>query len=267
MKRLNVAILFGGRSNEYEVSLKSASAVIENLDHNLYNIIMVGITCEGAWFRYNGSVEDIRRDHWHTHDSCRPAFLTPSRDVQGLIELRNTEFHITPVDIVFPMLHGKNGEDGTVQGLLELSGIPYVGCDTSSSAICMDKSIAQTLVKAAGVHTAHSITVVISDDMEKALVDAMKLGLPLYVKPAKSGSSIGITKVATMHELREAIQLAFAHDNKVVIEQNIAGFEVGCAVLGDANPIVGVVDEIELTGDFFDYQEKYSLNTSTIHLP
>jgi D-alanine---D-serine ligase len=267
MERFNVVVLFGGCSNEYEVSLNSASAVIENLDQDKYNIIMVGITREGTWLRYGGSTKEIRHDRWHTHSSCLPAFLSPSREIKGLIELKNTEFNITPVDIVFPMLHGKNGEDGTVQGLLELSGIPYVGCDMVSSVICMDKATAHALVEAAGIITARSITVLEGENMEKAMMEAEKLGYPLYIKPSKSGSSIGITKASHKYELIEGIKLAFQHDNKVVIEQNIVGFEVGCAVLGHANPIVGEIDEIELTGDFFDFQEKYSLNTSTIHLP
>ncbi len=267
MGRVHVAILFGGCSNEYEVSLKSASAVIENLDRDLYNIIMVGITRDGAWLRYEGSIADVRQDTWHVHPSCRPAFLTPSRGIQGLIELKKSEFVVTPIDVVFPMLHGKNGEDGTVQGLLELSGMPYVGCDMLSSVLCMDKAIAHALVNKAGIITARSVTILGGENVEQYILEAEKLGYPLYVKPAKSGSSIGITKATVRNELVEGIQLAFSHDNKVVIEQSIGGFEVGCAVLGGASPIVGEVDEIELTGDYFDFQEKYSLDSSTIHLP
>jgi D-alanine---D-serine ligase len=267
MKRTNVVILFGGCSNEYEVSLKSASAVIDHLDRDLYNIIMVGITREGAWLRYDGSTANIRVDRWHMHASCCPAFFTPSRGISGLMELKNMEYHMTPVDVVFPMLHGKNGEDGTVQGLLELSGIPYVGCDMLSSVICMDKAIAHTIVEAAGITTARSITIFEGDHLDHAVIATEQLGYPLYVKPAKSGSSIGITKASSKQELIKGIQLAFKHDKKVVIEQNIVGFEVGCAVLGGTSPIVGEVDEIELRGDFFDFDEKYSLHSSTIHLP
>jgi D-alanine---D-serine ligase len=267
MGRLNLAILFGGCSNEYDVSLSSAVAVIENLNRDKYSIIMVGITREGVWLRYEGSIEEICNDQWHLHASCLPAFLAPSRDIKGLIVLNHTQFHITPIDVVFPMLHGKNGEDGTVQGLLELSSIPYIGCDMLSSVICMDKAIAHAIVEAAGIMTARSVTVTEDEDRESVMSEAEKLGYPLYVKPAKSGSSIGITKASDKQELIEGITLAFLHDKKVVIEQNIAGFEVGCAVLGHVNPIIGEVDEIELTGDFFDFQEKYSLNTSKIHLP
>jgi D-alanine---D-serine ligase len=271
MERLQLVVLFGGCSNEYEVSLKSASAVIENLDRDLYNVILVGITREGMWLRYEGGIADIRADRWHKHASCRSAFLTPCREIKGLVELNNGASLVTPIDAVFPMLHGKNGEDGTVQGLLELSSIPYIGCDMLSSVLCMDKAIAHALVHAAGISTAQSITMLKEENIEKTIIEAEKLGYPLYIKPAKSGSSIGITKASDQEELREGIRIAFSHDKKVVIEQNIIGFEVGCAVLGNTstNLIVGEVDEIELQveGDFFDYQEKYSLETSVIHLP
>lgn len=262
MEKKTVAILFGGRSNEYEVSLISAASVIEHIDKEKYNLVLVGITKEGEWLRYSGSTQDIREDRWHAHPSCIPSFILPSRSTRGLIELVHTEYHLVPIDVVFPILHGRNGEDGTIQGLLELAGIPFVGCDMLSSAICMDKEIAHTLVQAAGIDTPHAITVYPDNYMEKAMQAAERFGFPLYVKPAKSGSSIGITKAHTHKELIKGIVLAFIHDHKVVIEQNIEGFEVGCAVLGNKNPRTGVIDEIELADDFFHYTEKYSLQTS-----
>ncbi|MGZ9585620.1 D-alanine--D-serine ligase VanG [Paenibacillus marinisediminis] len=268
MKMKNVAVLFGGCSTEYDVSLQSAASVIDHLDRSVYHIILIGITREGAWLRYNGTTEDIRNDLWHTHPSCIPAFISPSKKIGGIVELVGTEYRVTAVDAVFPVLHGKNGEDGTVQGLLELSGIPYVGCDTLSSAICMDKAIASQIVRAAGVETALSITVFEGDRLDHTVQDAEKLGFPLYIKPAKSGSSFGITKAYNKLEFMNGIQAAFLHDRKVVIEQNVSGFEVGCAVMGHSeDPIIAEVDEIELTGEFFDYEEKYSLRSSKIHLP
>lgn len=211
---------------------------------------MIGITREGAWLGYGGSIEDIRQDRWHIHPSCRPSFLSPSREVQGLVELVGTEFRVTPVDVVFPVLHGKYGEDGTLQGLLELSGIPFVGCGMLSSALCMDKELAHQLVQAAGIGTPSSFTMNKNEDIEARLSEAQALGFPLFVKPARSGSSLGITKVNNMEELAAGIETAFGHDNKVVIEENIDGFEVGCAVLGNSDPLIGVVDEIELQGSF-----------------
>lgn len=267
MKKKTIAVLFGGCSTEYEVSLKSAASVIDHLDRARYHIVMVGITREGRWLKYHGTTEDIRQDRWHAHPACLPACLSPSRDVGGLIVLVGTEYHLTPVDAVFPVLHGKNGEDGTVQGLLELSGLPFVGCGTLSSAIGMDKAIAHTLVRAAGIETAESVTIYDDEPLDKAVDAAARLGFPLYVKPARSGSSLGITKACNKQELMDGAILAFSHDNKIVIEQNVNGFEVGCAVMGDADPIVGEVDEIELRDGFFNYHEKYTLETSAIHMP
>ncbi|PAD76395.1 D-alanine--D-serine ligase VanG [Paenibacillus campinasensis] len=267
MDKKTIAVLFGGRSGEYDVSLNSAAAVIEHLGPAKYDLVLIGITREGSWLRYGGSIEDIRQDRWHIHPSCRPSFLSPSREVQGLVELVGTEFRVTPVDVVFPVLHGKYGEDGTLQGLLELSGIPFVGCGMLSSALCMDKELAHQLVQAAGIGTPSSFTINKNEDIEARLSEAQALGFPLFVKPARSGSSLGITKVNNMEELAAGIETAFGHDNKVVIEENIDGFEVGCAVLGNSDPLIGVVDEIELQGSFFDYAEKYTLAHSKIHLP
>ncbi|WP_019120935.1 D-alanine--D-serine ligase VanG [Brevibacillus massiliensis] len=267
MDKKNIAVLFGGCSNEYEISLSSAAAVLDHLDRDQYNIIMVGITRDGLWLRYSGSVDDIRNDVWHAHPSCSPAFISPSREMRGLVELADSEFHLTKIDVVFPVLHGKNGEDGTIQGLLELSGIPFVGCDTLSSAICMDKEIAHTLVRAAGIATPESFALANGEKIEKAVAAAGRIGYPLYIKPARSGSSFGITKAYNEQELINGVKLARMHDHKVVIEQNIDGFEVGCAILGNAEPIIGEVDEIEIASEFFDTKEKYSLETAAIHLP
>ncbi|WP_195575205.1 D-alanine--D-serine ligase VanG [Paenibacillus sp. 1001270B_150601_E10] len=267
MKKLTIAVLFGGCSNEYKVSLISAASVIEHLDSDKYELVLVGITREGDWLRYSGPIADIREDQWHSHPSCIPSFLSPSRSVKGLVELVNTEYHIKPIDVVFPVMHGKHGEDGTVQGLIELARLPYVGCDMLSSAVCMDKDIAHTLVQASGVATPHSVTIY-KDDPEGAAFRALQaLKYPVYVKPAKSGSSVGITKAHETSQLMQGIELAFEHDHKVVVEEEIEGFEVGCAVLGNREPMIGVIDEIELTGDFFDFTEKYSLQSSNIHLP
>jgi len=269
MRRIQLAVLFGGCSDEYKVSLSSAAAILENLNRDRYDIIMVGITRAGEWFRYEGEIDAIRQDRWHNPNNCLPISFSPSRSVKGIIEWRDQEAVTVPVDLVFPVLHGKNGEDGSVQALLDLCGIPYIGCGMVSSVICMDKAIAHTLVRAVGIPTARSITVFSIDDLEQVQQETEAMKFPLFVKPAKSGSSIGITKVVDKGELVEAIKRAFVHDDKVVIEEQVEGFEVGCAVLGDAaDPIMGEIDEIELLSDgFFDYEEKYALNTSRIHLP
>lgn len=267
MKKIKVAILFGGCSSEYEVSLKSTCSVLESLNQEKYEIMMLGITREGRWLRYTGDIEHIRNDSWHQSDECVPAFISPCRQVRGIVAQQGGEMSITRVDVVFPILHGKNGEDGTVQGLLELSGIPFVGCPSLSSAICMDKNIAHTLAESSGIRTPRSVTAYKKSDLSTVLAATEALGFPLYVKPAKAGSSIGITKAYNTAELIFGIENALLHDDKVVIEENIGGFEVGCAVLGNRDVLVGEVDEIELLQGFFDYTEKYSLETAHIHVP
>jgi D-alanine---D-serine ligase len=164
-------------------------------------------------------------------------------------------------------LHGKHGEDGTLQGLLEMAGIPYVGCRTLSSAMCMDKDVAHKIAQLAGVKTPRSIVLNAKTADTQLLARAASLNYPLFVKPANAGSSIGITQVHQAGELQDALALAFEHDAKVIIEEAVDGFEVGCAILGTEALCLGELDEIELSGGFFDYVEKYTLKTSKIHLP
>lgn len=267
MDKKKIAVLFGGYSTEYDVSLQSAYAVIKHLNPSLYESVLIGITMQGEWFRYYGDIENIPNNTWHKDDYCVPAIISPSRDVHGIIEFRNNGVEATRIDIVFPVMHGKNGEDGTVQGLIELAGIPVVGCDTLCSALCMDKDLAHKIVELAGVKAPAAI--VISKGAEEREVSAQSQGLiyPLFVKPVKAGSSFGITKIFEKEHLIKAIQTAFEYDNQVIIEENIDGFEVGCAILGNNELIIGELDEIELTQGFFNYTEKYTLKTSKIHMP
>ncbi len=267
MEKKKIAVLFGGCSTEYDVSLHSAYAVITHLNKNLYEIIMLGITREGNWFRFQGNPDKLLCNTWFTDETCVPALLSPSRADHGIIEFKDNTAVNIKIDAVFPVLHGKNGEDGTVQGLIELAGIPLIGCDTLSSALCMDKDYAHKIVSQAGIKTPASV--VLHKDLKKSqlLQLANNLSYPVFVKPVKSGSSFGITKLYGKDHLIDAVTSAFRHDDKVVIEENIDGFEVGCAVLGNENPVIGEVDEIELTQGFFDYTEKYTLTTSRIHMP
>lgn len=258
-----VAILFGGCSSEYEVSLKSATAVIENMNSDKYEMIFIGITKQGHWYHYSGLVNKIAEDTWQEGE-CYEIFLNPNRGKSSFLEKREQGWSEIAIDVVFPVLHGKNGEDGTLQGFLELANIPYVGCDSLSSAICMNKNIAHQLVKDAGILVTKSV--VLEDDT-KGMEKVKELQYPLYVKPIKAGSSIGITKVEREEELEAAVKEAFLYDDKVMIEENVEGFEVGCAVLGNGKLLVGEIDEIELTKDFFNYTEKYELLSSKIHLP
>ena len=266
MEKKRIAVIFGGNSTEYEVSLQSAFSVFEALDSDKYDIIPIGITRNGDWYHYKGRYGNIAENTWaEDRDNLRPVTVSVSRSQKGLLELAGGKYTTIPVDLVFPILHGKNGEDGTLQGIFELSGIPLIGCDTLSSALCMDKDRAHKLVSLAGISVPKSVTFN-RFRMDEALSEA-DLTYPLFVKPVRAGSSFGITRVSAPQELNAAIELAFEHDTEVIVEEAIDGFEVGCAVLGTDSLIVGRADEIELSDGFFDYTEKYTLKTSKIHMP
>lgn len=254
-EKWNIAVLFGGRSPEYEVSLQSAHAVIQHMDKDRFTPIPIGITRRGEWYRFNGDIDEIAADTWHTSGECTPFNFPLGRTSHALL------------DAVFPVLHGKNGEDGTVQGLFELLGVPVVGCGVLASALCMDKNRAHRLAQAAGVAVPCSHTFTRVADPEMIRVHAEAIGLPVFVKPVRAGSSFGITKVTEFRDLPAALELAFRYDDEVLIEETIPGFEVGCAVMGNETLTVGEVDEIELADGFFDYTEKYTLKTSAIHVP
>ncbi len=274
MEKKNVVIFFGGCSSEYTVSLESATGVIRNLDREQYHPVLVGITRQGDWYHYTGAIEQITADTWHRDGAhCAPAALSPCRSTHELLVYRADFLQRIPVDVALPILHGRNGEDGTLQGLIELAGIPLAGCGTLASALCMDKDRAHRLVSLAGISTPRALALDItafkdrSASAELAQAFAHQVGYPLYVKPVKAGSSYGVTRVISSDQLESAIELAFTYDNQVILEENIPGFEVGCAVLGTGELITGEVDEIELSGGFFDYTEKYTLKTSSIHVP
>ncbi len=267
MNKINVGVFFGGCSPEYSVSLSSASGVILNLDSEKHRPVLIGISQDGQWFHYAGPVEKLLSDTWQNPADCVPAVLSPNRGDNCLLLLKESGIERVPLDVAFPVLHGGNGEDGTLQGLLELSGIPIAGCGTLASALGMDKDRAHRLVSLEGVRVPKHL-VAEPDTPARRMEDfAEEIGYPLYVKPVKAGSSYGVTKVACREHLAAAVSLAFQYDSQVLIEENIPGFEVGCAVLGNREPITGEVDEIELSGGFFDFTEKYTLKTSAIHVP
>ncbi|MCM1087497.1 MAG: D-alanine--D-serine ligase VanG [Muribaculaceae bacterium] len=263
-----IAVIFGGNSTEYEVSLQSAFAVLDNLDAGKYDVIPIGITRNGAWYHYTGTYHRIPDNTWvQDGANLRPLGISPDCTRKALIALSEHEYTFIQIDAAFPVLHGKNGEDGSVQGLFELAGIPVVGCNTLASALCMDKERAHKLVGASGISVPSSVTLHSYD--RKRSQDEVYAGLsyPLFVKPVRSGSSFGITKVMEKEKLSEAIERAFQYDDAVIVEEAVEGFEVGCAILGKETLIIGRVDEIELSGGFFDYTEKYTLQSSRIHMP
>lgn len=268
MQRKKIAVIFGGNSTEYEVSLQSAAAVLENIDRDRYDIVPIGITRDGEWYHYTGKTECISDNTWHTDTgNLYPVVVSQNRSVRGFLEFTGDSHTQVRVDLVFPVLHGKNGEDGTLQGLFELAEIPVIGCGTLSSALCMDKDRAHKLVSTAGISVPRSVTFRRFRREEAMQQIADKLVYPLFVKPVRAGSSFGITRVGSAAELDDAIELAFRYDEEVIVEEAVDGFEVGCAVMGRDVLTVGRVDEIELSGGFFDYTEKYTLKSSQIHMP
>jgi D-alanine---(R)-lactate ligase len=231
MARLKVGILFGGCSEEHPISVKSAQEVARHLDVEKYDPYYIEITRAGAWKLCDNG-------------SSRAAVLSPDRSVRGLLVFDQGRYETIGLDVVLPVLHGKLGEDGATQGLLELSGIPYVGCDVQSSALCMDKSLTYMVARAAGVAT--------PDFWTAENADPDRLIYPVFVKPARSGSSFGVTKVVRADELAGAVDAARQYDSKVLVEEGVDGSEVGCAVLGNGPDLLtGEVDRISLTHGFF----------------
>ncbi|MFH8977043.1 D-alanine--(R)-lactate ligase [Streptomyces sp. NPDC017890] len=239
--KLQVGILFGGCSEEHPISIKSAQEIARNLDPDKYEPYFIGITRNGAWKLCEGPATD-----W-AGGAHRPAVLSPDRGVRGLLVLDQGKYETIGLDVVVPVLHGRLGEDGAVQGLLELSGIPYVGCDVQSSALGMDKSLAYVVAAGAGIATPNFWTVAAGED-----IDADRLTYPVFVKPARSGSSFGVSKVANAEELPAALDVARRYDTKVLVEEAVVGSEVGCAILGDGTDLTaGEVDRIALSHGFF----------------
>ncbi|MFF7953149.1 D-alanine--(R)-lactate ligase [Streptomyces griseorubiginosus] len=256
MPELKVGIIFGGRSEEHPVSVKSAREVARNLDPEKYEPVWIGMTKSGSWRLCDGPGEG-----WENGDS-RPVALSPDGGTHGLLVLEDGEqgrYGTVRLDVVLPVLHGPFGEDGAVQGLLELSGIPYVGCDIASSALCMDKSLAYVVARSAGISTPNFWTVTANETLDPA-----RLSYPVFVKPARSGSSFGVTKVSREEELPDAIQAARQYDAKVLIEEAVAGSEIGCALLGDgSDPITGEVDRIALSHGFFRIHQEDAPETGS----
>ena len=263
-----IAILFGGVSSEHDVSLWSAAAVIRGIDKEKYDVFPIGITKNGRWLAFPGRIEELLDGSWYENSDCVPAIISPDRTDKGVITLvSDGSYTITKIDAVFPVLHGKNGEDGTIQGLFTVAGIPFVGADTYSSAVCMDKDATHVLLNAAGIKTAKHIAICGTDDIDEFAVNAEReLGFPMFVKPANAGSSVGISKVETADELKKAVMLAFTHDRKVIAEEMIYGKEVECAVLGNAKPEAAELGEIVMTDGWYDFDAKY-VNSAETRIP
>jgi D-alanine---(R)-lactate ligase len=253
MDRLRIGIIFGGTGEEHPVSVKSAREVAKHLDTQKYEPYYIKIAQSGAWKLVDGPDAEAETD------GGRPAVLSPDKSAPGLLVLDDGKYEAIPLDVVLPVLHGKMGEDGAMQGLLEFSGIPYVGCDVQSSAICMDKSLTYTIVRAAGIPTPN-FWIVTPDEMP----DPEQFTYPVFVKPARSGSSFGVTKVSSQEELAAALETAREFDTKILIEEGVVASEIGCAVLGNGDDLItGELDRVALSHGFFRIHQEASPETGS----
>ena len=269
----SLLILFGGLSSEHEVSCMSAASILQNVDREKYAVTAVGITRAGRWLIYeDADPEKVRTGAWEKEPGLRPAVLAPDRAVHGLIIDNGRGTTVRYIDVCFPVLHGYGGEDGTVQGLLELAGIPYVGPGVAASANSMDKSLTKVIVDQAGVRQAAYYLALRPDftaDPERvARAAEEKLGsYPVFVKPCSSGSSVGVTRADDFDSLLAGLKEGFRWDSKVLVEEFIDGHEIEVAVLGNRDPIASVAGEIAPTQTFYTYDAKYNDETSALYIP
>ncbi|MDR2817751.1 MAG: D-alanine--D-alanine ligase [Oscillospiraceae bacterium] len=266
MKKLRLGVVIGGKSSEHEISLLSGYGVLSNLDPAKYIVHVIIISESGDWFLYYGDLENIKDGRWREDSENLKNVAMTSLGKLLLIEEKH-EF--IELDVVFSVLHGSNGEDGRMQGFFETAGIPFVGSRTASSAVCMDKDFTNSILAQNGIDIAEWITL---KKREKKTFGEMKekiekqLKYPVFVKPANSGSSVGISKVKGAEVLEAAIDLAFREDGKILVQRAIEGQEIECAVLGNDEPIASFPGEIEPCNEFYDYEAKY-FEPSVLHIP
>ncbi|MDR1467272.1 MAG: D-alanine--D-alanine ligase [Oscillospiraceae bacterium] len=268
----NIAVIFGGTSNEHEISKISAVNVLQNLPPEKYNVIVVGITKSGKWLRYSGSFAEITESCWEDHPLNREVIFSLNTFKKGIFVFNRGSTEFLRIDVVFPVLHGKNGEDGKVQALLELSELPFVGCSSASSSNCMDKITTNILLENSNIKKPKYFWFYFSDykknpeEIIKKIEE--KVGdYPLFVKPSRSGSSIGISKAKDKSALRASIEIAAREDIKILVEEAIVGKELECAILGDDEVFVSVVGEIIYKNEFYSYESKYTDNAAKLCIP
>ena len=248
MKKIKVGIIFGGKSSEHEVSLMSAKNIIYAIDKKKYQIVLLGIDKNGNWNYY-----DIKNYLLNENDPKKIKLNRPLKALQ--IDFSKTNVQ-KPFDVAFPVLHGLNGEDGTVQGFLKLFEIPFVGADVLGSAIGMDKDVSKRLLRDANIPIAKFLTLRKNEQISFSKVKK-ELGLPLFIKPANAGSSIGVSKVKNQKQFKEAISKAFIHDSKILLEEFIRGREIECSVLGNNETIASLPGEVVSLHEFYSYEAKY----------
>lgn len=261
MSKKNIAVIFGGNSSEHQVSCVSVQTVIKNIDTDLYNVILVGITREGSWL-FVDSMDEIVKDTWR--ETGKKAVLSPDSQAKELLVFTENEMSAVKIDVIFPVLHGPNGEDGTIQGIFELAQIPYVGCGVLASAVSMDKFYTKIIVNhIGGIRQADFVGVYREDlrDMDQVIAAVEgKLSYPVFVKPSCAGSSNGVSKAKDREGLRDALLLAAEHDSKILVEETINGREVECAVLGTHQVKASGIGEILAAGEegFYTFDSKYN---------
>ncbi len=264
----NLCVIFGGESPEHDISQKSVTSVINNLDKEKYNIYILGITRAGEWYLYTGDVSKIEPGEWEKDRlNLKHAFISPDSKHHGMVVMGDT-VEVIHIDVIFPVLHGEYGEDGTVQGLFELSHIPYVGMGVLASANAMDKTYSKLVFQSAGIPQANWVVVTDADDFQaKADEIEDKLGYPAFVKPARLGSSVGIMKAHDREELMVALENAKKFDRRILVEEHIDGHEVECAVLGNRDVKASTVGEIRPTVEYYDFDAKYNDNSTELLIP
>ena len=267
MSKKNICVVFGGVSSEHEVSKLSAKTVLTNIDYDKFNVFPVFITKDGRWKFFEGNLDDVVSKNPEDFSKA-DAIISPDREDKCLIKFsKDGSFEKIHIDAAFPVLHGKFGEDGTIQGLFSLAGIPYAGSGVVGSGVCMDKCMAKILFEKAGINQASWVEVKKGDKLDTKLVEE-KLGYPVFVKPSAAGSSVGVTKAANEEELKAAVKLAFEHDYKVLIEEAINAREVEISLMGNLMPECSpYAGEIMPAKEFYDFEAKYEDESSKLMLP
>ncbi len=271
MRKLSVCVLFGGISPEHEVSLRSAESVLNHMDHEKYNVFPVGITKTGEWILFGGrDYSMLPSGAWETCAQNRKAALSPVRG-QGLLSFENDCVVRERIDVVFPLIHGENGEDGSLQGLLQIAGLPFVGSGVAASSACMDKSMTKLIASSAGIRQADWRAITRQHWSRKQEVCVAEIedafSYPVFVKPAGTGSSVGISKAKSREDLEQAVADALRYDDKALVEECIDGQEIEVAVLGNDSPCASVCGEIDAGAEFYDYEAKYLSSSASFYVP
>ncbi|ASK64286.1 D-alanine--D-alanine ligase A [Virgibacillus phasianinus] len=260
MNKIKVGIIFGGKSAEHEVSLQSAKNIVDAIDKTKYEVVLIGIDKQGKWHINDQTSYLINEENpklIQLNKSNENVAIIPGETDHQLIHA-SKETSMDQLDVIFPIVHGTLGEDGSIQGMLRIANLPFVGTSVLGSAVCMDKDIAKRLLKEASINVAKGLSFTRAKKDTINFDEAkQQLGVPMFIKPANQGSSVGVSKVSSKDEFDGAIQEAFQFDHKIIIEENIFGREIECAVLGNENPKASVPGEILPQTEFYSYESKY----------